>query len=249
MKLAQIMQIMEGIAPLELAQPWDNPGLACGDPNMDIHGIFCALDASGAAIERARELGANLIVTHHPINFAPIKSLAETGYQGKLLSHMIRLGMACYSAHTNLDDAAGGVSDCLAKALGLNNPGRAGNGVVGELQPTSPRNFFDHVEACLGARVQFYECEGTRVQRAYVIGGNGGEFFAEAAQCGAQALVTGEMHHDEILEALDLGLNVYVVGHHFSERVVLQPLSMRLKEATGLPVEYDGDVRMMGRIR
>ncbi len=118
-KCQVIIEALERLAPRRLAEEWDQVGLQLGSPAQDIHGILVTLDLTEAALEEAKEKGANLIVCHHPLIFKPVAQIRTDLPQGKLLTRLLKEEIAVYVAHTNLDIAAGGVNDVLARRLGL----------------------------------------------------------------------------------------------------------------------------------
>ncbi|MCX7781711.1 MAG: Nif3-like dinuclear metal center hexameric protein [Negativicutes bacterium] len=114
-----IIEMLEAWAPLKLAEPWDNVGLLVGSPEQQVECVIVSLDVSAAAVMYAREQGAGLIISHHPVIFKQLKSLRTDEAQGKLLASLLNAGIAVYAAHTNLDKTAGGVNDALAALIGL----------------------------------------------------------------------------------------------------------------------------------
>lgn len=114
-----IMDALEAIAPLRLAEGWDNVGLMVGSPEQIVQNVLVAVDLTAAVLAQAEKTGANLIITHHPFIFSPLKSIRTDSAGGSLLARLIKADIAVYSAHTNLDAAVGGVSDVLAGKLGL----------------------------------------------------------------------------------------------------------------------------------
>ena len=116
---AVIAAIVEELAPLELAEPWDNPGWQLGDPRAPVEKVLLCLDVGREVVKEAGQKGAQLILTHHPLFFKGMKSLRVDTPQGALAAELLRLGIGVYAAHTNLDRARLGVSDALAKILGL----------------------------------------------------------------------------------------------------------------------------------
>lgn len=116
---AHVAGIVEELAPRRLAEEWDNPGWQLGDPRRLVKSVLVALDPAPAVLERARELGAELVVTHHPLVFRPLKHLRLDLPEEALAAAFLNAGIAVYSAHTNLDNAPGGTSDVLAARLGL----------------------------------------------------------------------------------------------------------------------------------
>lgn len=121
MKLEKIIQCMEELAPLHLAEEWDNCGLMLGHKEMEVQGIVTTLDVTPECVDWVIAQGCNVIVSHHPLFFKGIKRLLLDSYQGKLIEKLIKHDIAVYSAHTNLDIAEGGLNDMLAKVLGLHN--------------------------------------------------------------------------------------------------------------------------------
>lgn len=122
-KCREIFQMIEEIAPPDLAEDWDNCGIQAGDPEKSVARVLLALDMDEAVLIEAVERGAGLVLTHHPLIFKGVKQLREDLPQGRLLAGIIRSGIAVYSAHTNLDSAGGGVSAVLAEKLGLKYTG------------------------------------------------------------------------------------------------------------------------------
>ena len=114
-----IFRLIEELAPLNLAEGWDNPGLQVGDPEKAVVKALLALDVSREAVDEAVEKNAGLIITHHPLLFSPVKSLDLSRPLGLLLDRIIKAGLTVYAAHTNLDVAGRGVNDVLASCLGL----------------------------------------------------------------------------------------------------------------------------------
>lgn len=115
------MDALEKIAPRYLAEDWDNVGLMTGSPAQDVHKIFVCLDVTQEVVLRALEAGCDMIVSHHPLIFKPIKNLRSDLPQGKLLQSIVENHLIVFSAHTNLDIADGGVNDVLAERIGLKN--------------------------------------------------------------------------------------------------------------------------------
>jgi dinuclear metal center YbgI/SA1388 family protein len=119
-RLADVIAALDAAYPRSLAEPWDTGiGLTCGDPEDAVQRVLLAVDADPATVAEAAEAGAQLLVTHHPLLFRPVQSVAADTAKGSLLHPLIRSGIAHFAAHTNADRAPGGVNDALADALGL----------------------------------------------------------------------------------------------------------------------------------
>ena len=121
MTVQDVLWALDQAFPFALAEEWDNVGLLLGDARREVSGCVVALDATEEALDFARARGANLLVTHHPVLFRARKRLVEDDVEARFLCRAIREGVSLIAAHTNFDNAPGGMNDCLATALGLNN--------------------------------------------------------------------------------------------------------------------------------
>ena len=233
MKLSKIAEIMEGIAPRELALEYDNPGLLVGAPDGEIDRVLVALDCTLPVVREAASLGCGLVITHHPLMFRGVKRISPEDPVTAPVYELIRNGVAMFAAHTNLDAAEGGVNTALCRLLGImdEQPVPPENICrVGELEKSMGFNeFAETVKKRLGACVRAAGPE-REVKRVMVCGGSGGSEYRLAAAAGAQVLVTGECKHNEAIEAVCMGVNVLVCGHFETERVVLEPLIEMLRE-------------------
>ncbi len=234
MKLKEFIRIMEEIAPPELALPEDNIGLLVGPDHDEIKSVLVALDCTPVTAKEAADIGADLLVTHHPVFFYGIKRFLPDDPQTAGAYLLARRGIGLYAAHTNLDTAAGGVNDALAAALGIRDTepmGADGMGRVGNLEnPMRLDEFAAFVANKLGAAVRVCGDADRLVSRAAVIGGAAGERIPDAVRAGADAYVTGECKHHQALFAGVLGIPVIEAGHYETERVALLPLIKRLQE-------------------
>ncbi len=119
MTVRDIQQVLESWAPRQLAWERDNPGLQCGSPGREVRKILVTLDVSEAVVREAHRRGTDLIISHHPLLFRPLKSVSTDDRVGNLITLLLRYDIALCSVHTNLDFAEGGVSAVLARHLGL----------------------------------------------------------------------------------------------------------------------------------
>jgi dinuclear metal center YbgI/SA1388 family protein len=117
--IGDIIKMMEAIAPLRLAQEWDNSGLQIGSSDWPVNRVMIALDSSMPVIQAACEKKADLLITHHPLIFKPLKSINFNSPIGKLIEMATRHHLAVFSAHTNLDTVSGGLNDTFLKKIGL----------------------------------------------------------------------------------------------------------------------------------
>ena len=120
-KLFEIIEKIEKTAPLALAESWDNPGLMLGRRDKEVHKVLTALDMDVNVAREAVKIGADLVLTHHPMIFHPLKNVTEDGGCGECILILAKNDIAVYSAHTNLDSASGGINDYLAQLYNLKN--------------------------------------------------------------------------------------------------------------------------------
>lgn len=118
-RIADILGIINKIAPVVLAEEWDNPGLQIGDPAAEVTRIMVALDPAPCVVDSAIDSRCQLLVTHHPLIFRPLKSVSTATPQGAVIQKAIRNGLSIASLHTNYDIASGGLNDLLARIIGL----------------------------------------------------------------------------------------------------------------------------------
>jgi dinuclear metal center YbgI/SA1388 family protein len=211
------------------AEPWDAVGLVCGDPEAPVRRILLAVDPVAATAQEALDLGADLLLTHHPLLLRPVSSVAATTPAGRLLHRLIRGGVALLAAHTNADSAPGGVSDALAAVTGLVEveplvpaPSGAGLGRVGDLDAAVTLGALaDRVAAGVPATAQGVRVAGDlgrEVRRIAVCGGAGSDLIGAARAAGADVLVTADLKHHQVLDARELGdLALVDLAHWASE--------------------------------
>ena len=232
--------VMEQIAPRELALEYDNPGLIVGMEGEEITRVLAALDCTLEVVEEARAHGCQLVLTHHPLLFTPVKKLSPEDPVTAPVFRLIKYGIGMFAAHTNLDSAEGGVNTTLCRVLGILNerPVPPDNLCrVGELaEETSFSAFAERTEKLLGTKVRVAGPERP-VRRVMVCGGSGGSEYRLAAEVGAEVLVTGECKHSQAIEAVCAGVNVIAAGHFETESIVLPPLIAKLQLRTS-GVEY-----------
>lgn len=227
-ELQQICRFMEQWAPPALAEEWDNPGLLV-DAGSLVRRVLVTLDITPAVVEEAHRLGCQLVVSHHPVIFKPVRRL-QSADAAFLLA---RYGISALCAHTNLDAAEGGVNDVLAGLLELEDvQPLEGLGRVGDRDSISPAQLAEQVGKLLNTPVLLADA-GRPITRVAVVGGSGGEFFEAAARAGAQCLVTGEASHHHGLDALEQGVSVIVAGHFATEWPIVPEMARRLRQAFG----------------
>lgn len=236
MELAKIVKILEGIAPPELADDFDEGriGLIL-DLENDIERIAVALDANPYTLTKASDIGASLLITHHTLIFHPINKISKTLAISLKLALENRISL--YSMHTNYDRARGGINDTLAARIGLRNIETLEIGRIGEIEPCSSVELAAHVSECLKAPV-VYVGEKEEIRRVMVVGGSGfkGEFLEIARSHGADAFVSSELKHEVLRMNSDLCL--IDATHYATESPGMETLCTRLSELPGIEVEF-----------
>lgn len=232
-----IVKIMDGIAPPNLAEAWDNVGLLVGRSDNTVKKIMVALDVSPEVAEQALEHKVQMIVTHHPVIFDPVKKMTDRTWQQKLLLDCAENKIAVYSAHTSLDSVLGGVNDVLAAQLGLQHTevlvpaagGEAGLGRVGCLLATlTLQEFSEKIKAVLKLDRVVVGDAGQKVNKVALCGGAGADFISEALAAGADTFVTGDVKYHTAQNAVYSGLNIIDATHQGTELPVINTLADRI---------------------
>lgn len=225
-------------APFAIQEGFDNAGFLVGRADAEVTRVLVALDITLPVIEEAEKLGAQLIVSHHPVIFSPLKSVTADDYNGHRVLALAEKKIAAICAHTNLDAAQGGVNCCLAQRLdltgigqlhaeGTDEQGRAyGIGRVGLSHESglSAEAYARFVKEKLGAAsVRFADC-GKPVEKVAVGGGSCASMMADAIAAGCDTFVTADVKYDQYLQAKALGLNLMDAGHFATENVISAPM-------------------------
>ena len=241
--IGDVLRLVDGIAPFCLSEEWDNTGLLAGSTERPVTKVLCALDLSEAVIDEAQDLGAELIVTHHPILFRGRKNLNEADPEARLLVKLVRAGIAHIAAHTNYDAAETGVNLALADALGVHDTEALGSGMrIGSIDPITLGDLAKHVEKTLGGVVRRYGSADRSVHRVALLGGSGGSYAEIARRAGAEAFITGETGYHQALDSLALGMCTLEAGHAATELPAIQALAKALQIAADA-VQYDISVK------
>ncbi len=230
MYLPDIITCLETLAPLSCACAWDNPGLLAGRLSREVSKILIALDATDQVVDLAVKEGCDLLLTHHPLIFQPLKKINDQDFIGRRLLSLIRADISCYSMHTNFDAAPGCMADLAAERLGLRNPVPLdvigewpdtkrpyGIGACGSLErPVSIKELALLVKERFGLPfVNVYGAEGEKpVSRAAVCPGSGKGMGPLALAAGADVLITGDIGHHEGIDSVAMGLPIIDGGHY-----------------------------------
>ncbi len=226
-----VLSYFEEKVPFSLKLDFDNVGLLCGFPEKSVTKVLLALDVTGEVIEEAASFGAELILTHHPLIFHPLKSVRSDDLTGRLVIGLIEKGISAICLHTNLDIVDGGVNDALAEAIGARVTGKLECGRIAELPAAETMESFMErvIEALCCAGARYYD-SGRSVKRIALCGGSGGELVYEAPALRCDTVLTGEVKYNQWLDARALGINVVDADHYCTENVVMPVLAEMLHE-------------------
>jgi dinuclear metal center YbgI/SA1388 family protein len=238
--LKEIISLIEEIAPLRLAESWDNSGLQIGDPEKEIKKIKIALDPDEDVISRASQNNTDLLITHHPLFFSDIKSLNFQSNFGRTVKKAVSSDLAVYSAHTSLDSANGGLNDFIAEKAGLvplypilpvsggeameglgriceNSDKLDGAGLIKKLKKILN---IDYITAA--GDINVYS------DKIGVCTGSGASLINKARSMGAKIFITGDVKYHEAKDAADQGACIIDAGHYGTEIIVCELLKNRL---------------------
>lgn len=228
--VGDVVAIVEAAYPPHLAADWDAIGLVCGDPAAEVRRILLAVDPVSAVVDEAIGMGADLLITHHPLFLSGVHSVAAVDAKGSVVHRLISHGIALLTAHTNADHAEGGVSDALAAALGvrslrplapLEGASHLGTGRIGTLDDAvTLEQFAEHVASVLPPTKHGVRVAGdpqATVRTVAVCGGSGDSLLGDAAGT-ADVYVTSDLRHHRVLDHLaDGGCPVVDIAHWAGE--------------------------------
>lgn len=231
---------IEAVAPLRYQDGFDNSGLQVGFTDSKVNSVLISLDITEEVLREAREGGYDMIVSHHPLLFHPLKQVSDRSYQQRCVVEALRSGIAIYSAHTSLDNARGGVNYEIASRLGLRDLAwlqakegceDAGSGVVGTLpEPEWTSEFLKRLQSTFGVKcLKHTHPTKSLVQKIALCGGSGAFLIEDARKVGADCFISGEMHYHDFF-ASD-GMMLVELGHWESERFTVDLLERILKSA------------------
>ncbi|WP_180357789.1 Nif3-like dinuclear metal center hexameric protein [Streptomyces sp. NP160] len=259
--LAQVVAVLDELYPPSWAEDWDRPGLVCGDPDALVDRVLLAVDPVEEVVDEAVDEGAQLVLAHHPLLLRGTSTVAATFPKGRVVHRLVRSGVALVTAHTNADSARPGVSDALARVVGLvdleplvtaDHDASLGLGRVGRLERPLPlRAFAEQVAQALPGTAGGVRVAGDPdavVERVAVCGGAGDSLFAEVRAAGVDAYVTADLRHHPASEAREQapGTALVEVSHWASEWPWLHGAAERLSSALadrGLSVTTSVSVR------
>ncbi|MCL2234214.1 MAG: Nif3-like dinuclear metal center hexameric protein [Firmicutes bacterium] len=251
MLIKELTKIIEDFAPskYQYVELDDNIGLIVGDENESITKVICCLDVTESVINEAIKENANLIISHHPVIYRPIRNITAQTPQGRKLQKAIKHGISIYSAHTNLDFCPDGINDYCMKVLGLvstevlcETKNNVPFGRIGILEKEIKiDDFVSQVEKIFNDKVKVVPSENSKTVKkiALLNGGGGGDTFLidEAVKSGCDTLMTADVPHHNAIHALEMGLNLIEPAHYSMEHIFIPELVRILKEKTNNKIE------------
>ncbi|MEG0688324.1 MAG: Nif3-like dinuclear metal center hexameric protein [Hungatella sp.] len=245
MRCDKLIEQLEQFAPRSYACDWDNPGLLAGSSRKEIHKVLIALDVTDAVLKQAVTEQVDLLLTHHPLIFTPLKQVNDLDFIGRRMLTLVQHDIAYYAMHTNFDVAPGGMADLAAERMGLEETGILektgevkavpyGIGKIGCLKaPMSLKALAQKVKTDF--ELPFITVYGSgqmkeSVSRIAISPGSGKGMAGVALQCGAQVLITGDIGHHEGIDAVANGLVILDAGHYGLEHIFIDFMESYLPE-------------------
>ncbi len=227
-----IINAMEELAPARLTQNWDNTGLLLGDSGQHVSKVLVALDITPEVVEEAVTRSTELIITHHPVIFQPLRNIRKDKPVGQMLFKLIQNNISVYSAHTNLDMARGGVNDTLASILKLENvqilqplesENTYGFARIGKLSETTELAVFaETLKSLLGSKhVRMVGDAKKKINSVVVSSGSYNSITNIAREKCADVIVTGDLKYHDARDILDCGLSAVDAGHFSTENIIV----------------------------
>lgn len=230
MILSEIIAKLERRFPIENKENWDNVGLLIGTRTKEIKKIQISLDVTDAVIENAIRNHVDLIISHHPLIFLPIKAINDSSALGKKIIKLIENRIAVYSMHTNLDSTRFGLNDLVGEKLGLYGgkiidkiKESPENGIGRVYSLLEKQNFIEFIEFLKeklnlkNVTVSGLDLEDKIIKKIAIVNGAGSSYWKKAKRMGADVLVTGDLKYHEALDAKEEDMAIVDVGHYESE--------------------------------
>jgi len=223
-----IYDYINSIAPFDTQEEWDNSGHLVGDFRKEVKKCVMALDATRDVCRFACDVGADLLLTHHPVIFGGITDVKSDS----VVYTLANSGVAAVSAHTNFDLADGGINDSLAEILGLSNPRHIDGTLIvaGELEnEMSIDDLAEFVSDRLDvAGIRYTDTD--KLIKTVAVGGGACEEYTELASQYADVLITGDMKYHKMLDASESGFTVISAGHYETEYAAFMMLKNKLEK-------------------
>lgn len=227
MLVKEFISKIEEKFPLSLQQDYDNSGIQIEGPNFELSNVLVTLDVTEQSVERAIETNAQMILSHHPMFFYPLKSIKADNFRERMIYPIVMNSITVYSAHTNYDAAKDGLNDLLSEKLALKDTKPLlkiddfGNGIgkIGSVRKQPIEEFTNFVKEKLEAdHVKFAPTENHYVERIAICSGDGSDLLDTVLLSDADLYITGDLSYHEIAKAVQSGLSLIIVDHDETEK-------------------------------
>ena len=227
MKVKQLYERLERRIPASLSEEWDNDGImCCSEPDREVNNVLITLDVTEDIVDYAISHEFDLILSHHPLIFKPLKSVTEDSHVARKVIKLIKHDISVMSFHTRADKVEGGVNDTLADILGIKDAVPFGEGFLGRIGTLEEELTMEDFSYLLKGLL---DCDGVKVsdalipvQKVAVVGGDGKSYVGAALRAGADTFVSGRIGYNVMAEAGEMGINLIEAGHFFTEQPVTQ---------------------------
>ena len=242
MNLNKIINAIEKIAPLDLADEWDNSGIQIDAGKKEIKKVLVALEITKPVIDEAKEVDIDLIITHHPLFFKPVLNIDGNTVIGNYVVELILSGISVYSAHTNFDAADGGNNDYIASLLKLSNVRKFNETSLGRVGELLMKMSFDEVcgyvkDLLLLPRIITVVNPTAKIGKVGVCCGAGGYMIDEAIEVGCDLYITGDIKYHDAQNAFAREICLIDAGHYGTEKFFAENLTKQLMTATQGEIE------------
>ncbi len=231
-EVRNVLDYLWTVAPEERKEAWDNVGLLVGRQKARVTKILVTLDITPAVIQEATDMGAELIVSHHPLIWDSYRRVADSVFQQDKVLMLAENHIAAICMHTNLDEAEDGVDDTLVETLGLTAKGHLAEDRIGHIcelpEDMSLPDFLKTVRDKLGANGLRYCDVGKPVRKIATGCGSCGDYLMDAVKAGCDTFVTGDVKYDVFQDALGCGINLIDAGHFPTENPIVKKLHGKL---------------------
>lgn len=246
MTVRELYEMLSDRIPEDLREEWDNDGImCCADDLAHVNRVLVTLDVTEEIVDYAIDNGFDLILSHHPLVFKPVKAIDPENHVARKLIKLIKAGVSVISLHTRADKVRGGVNDCLARILGLFDIEPFGDDCLGRIghleRETSLEDFAARVKSALGIEKVMVSDAYSPVYSIALVGGDGKGYIGEAIEMGADTYLSGRIGYNTMEEAAEMGINLIEAGHYATEFPVTKFFSnLLLKIDPKLTVEIVG---------
>ena len=239
-KVNNIINEMELLAPTYLKEDFDNVGLMVGDKNKEVKKVLLALDCTLKVIEEAKKENVELIITHHPLIFKRPSSITTDTLQGKKIIELIKNDISLYSSHTNLDSVENGLNDTIVSILGFDSSkileknkrdDKAGLGRIVSLNESIQlEDLISKIKKSLNINNLRVVKGKDKVNKIAIINGSGQDFIGKAVALGADCIITGDTTYHFASDYKEMEISILDVGHFASEQITFFNVMENLKE-------------------